>query len=106
MTYDLDLVFHALADSTRRDIINRIAQQRLSISEVAKPFRISLAAVSKHLKVLERAGLINRQRQGSTHFVSLNAEALLTADQWLAHYQQFWDVRLEALKQTLERENT
>lgn len=103
-TYDLNRVFQALADSTRRDIIDRLSGRRMTITEIARPFRISLAAVSKHLKVLERAGLIHRKIQGSTHLVSLNAEALLSADEWLAHYQQFWELQLESLKRTLEKE--
>lgn len=100
----LDLVFHALADATRRSIIKRIAGKSLTVSEIAKPFRMSLAAVSKHLKVLERAGLINRLKQGTTYQMSLNAEALMSAGQWLAYYQQFWDQRLDALQQLLEKE--
>ena len=84
---NLDLIFHALADSTRRAILQRIADQALSVSEIAKPFKMSLAAVSKHLKVLERAGLINRKKEGCTHYLVLNAEGLAAAEEWLTHYQ-------------------
>lgn len=101
---NLDLIFHALADSTRRAILQRIAGQALSVSEIAKPFNISLAAVSKHLKVLERAGLINRNKEGCTHYLILNAESLATAEEWLTHYQQFWDDRLQSLQDFLEEE--
>jgi DNA-binding transcriptional ArsR family regulator len=103
-TLALDLVFQALADATRRSIIERIAGQSLTVSEIAKPFRMSLAAVSKHLKVLERAGLINRQKQGTAYHMSLNAEALMTAEEWLGHYRQFWNERLDALQNLLEKE--
>ena len=101
---ELDLIFHALADATRREIVNMLATRKLTVSEVAKPFRMSLAAVSKHLKVLERAGLIHREQQGTSYWLSLNAEALMTAEQWLKHYEQFWDKRLDSLKQFLEQD--
>ena len=100
----LDLVFHALADATRRAILKSLSKQRLTVSEIAKPFRISLAAISKHLKVLERANLIEREKQGSFYYMKLNAEGLKTAEQWLEYYQQFWDTRLDALKQHLEQD--
>jgi DNA-binding transcriptional ArsR family regulator len=100
----LDSLFHALADSTRRSILERIAGQSLSVSEIARPFRMSLAAVSKHLKVLERAGLLHREKQGTTYWLSLNAEALMNADEWLAHYRQYWNERLDALQDLLEKE--
>jgi DNA-binding transcriptional ArsR family regulator len=100
----LDRVFHALADGTRRRILERIADESLTVSEIARPFRISLAAVSKHLQVLERAGLVHRRREGTAYWLSLNAEALLRADEWLAHYRRFWEQRLDALQQLLEKE--
>lgn len=99
---DLDLIFHALADATRRAILERIAKQALSVSEIAKPFQMSLAAISKHLKVLERAGLIHRKKEGCTHYLIVNAEGMATAEQWLTHYQQFWGDRLQSLQQFLE----
>ena len=101
---ELDLIFHALADQTRRAILEKLSKQRLTISETAKPFRMSLAAVSKHLKVLERAKLIEREKQGSFYIMRLNTEALLGAEEWLHHYRIFWDDRLESLKQRLEDE--
>jgi DNA-binding transcriptional ArsR family regulator len=100
----LDLLFQALADSTRRSIIKRVAGKSLTVSEIAKPFRMSLAAVSKHLKVLERAGLIHREKQGTTYRMSLNAEALMSAEEWLAHYRQYWNERLDALQNHFEKE--
>ena len=100
----LDAVFHALSDGTRRAILRDIARAEKSVSEIAKPYRMSLAAVSKHIKVLEGARLIGRRRQGSHQYVCLNPGPLAGADQWLAHYRQFWDERLEALKNLLEKD--
>ncbi len=98
----LDLIFHALADSTRRSIMRGISKKQKTVSEIAKPFTMSLAAVSKHLKVLENAKLIDRKKEGSYQIVSLNAETLKTADQWISYYQQFWGNRLDALQELLE----
>ena len=102
--YDLDLIFQALGNPTRRAILKRVAAHGRTVTEVAKPFRMSLAAVSKHLKVLDRAQLIRRRRRGSFYDVSLNPEALMTAEQWIAYYQRFWGPRLDALKGILEEE--
>ena len=102
---ELDLIFHALADSTRRAILRNLASAKLSVSEIAKPFQMSLAAVSKHVKVLERAGLIQREKQGVTYMIGLNHERLLSAEQWLVHYRAFWSDRLDALQHFLEEEN-
>jgi len=101
---ELDLIFHALADQTRRAILNNLAVAKQSVSEIARPFHMSLAAVSKHLKVLERAGLIEREKQGVTYMIGLNQERLLSAEQWLSHYRLFWGDRLDALQQFLEEE--
>jgi len=103
--YDLDLVFRALADPTRRVILKDLARRERSVSEVARPFRMSLVAVSKHLKVLEKARLIHRRRDGSFHYLRLNPEALQSADEWLRHYEKFWTQRLDSLKQLLEQED-
>jgi DNA-binding transcriptional ArsR family regulator len=102
----LDLIFHALSDGTRRNILERIARQPLTVSEIAKPFHMSLAAVSKHLKVLERAGLVQRRKEGTAYRMSLNPEALMSAEEWLAHYREFWDQRLDALQRLLEKESS
>ncbi len=99
----LDLVFGALADRTRRDILRRISRRERSVMEIAEPFHMSLAAVSKHLKVLERARLIHRDRRGSYHYVRLNAGSLRAADHWLRTYRQFWEDRLGSLKSFLEK---
>lgn len=101
---ELDLIFHSLSDATRRAILRNIGAAKLSVSEIAKPFEMSLAAVSKHLKVLERAGLIHREKQGVTYFIRPNTERLLTAEQWLCHYRQFWGDQLQSLQDFLEEE--
>jgi len=102
--YDLDLIFQALADPTRRAILQRVSRRECTVTDVAKPFQMSLAAVSKHLKTLDRARLIHRQKRGSFYYVSLNPEALMSAEQWIAHYQQFWEGRLDSLKRLLGKE--
>lgn len=102
--YDLDLVFHALADPTRRGILRDLTRRERTVSELARPYRMSLVGVSKHLKVLERARLIERRKDGSFHFMRLNPAALRSADEWLRHYERFWNDRLDALTHLLEQE--
>lgn len=98
----LDLIFHALSDSTRRSILHGVAKKEKTVSQIAKPFRMSLAAVSKHLKVLESAKLIERRKEGSFQIIRLNPKTLKNADQWISYYQQFWGDRLDALQELLE----
>jgi DNA-binding transcriptional ArsR family regulator len=93
----LDSVFHALSDATRRSILRRIATQSRTVGEIADPFSMSLAAVSKHLKVLERADLIVRERQGSFQRVTINPASMQEAHRWLGYYEQFWGERLDVL---------
>ena len=102
--YDLDLIFHALSDPTRRAILKSLTRHERPITAVARPFEISLAAVSKHVKVLERARLVQRTRRGSYSYLSLNARAMVSAGQWLDHYRAIWEERLENLTQLLEKE--
>lgn len=97
----LDLVFQALSDGTRRRMLRSLGARPRSVGELAAPFQISLAAASKHIKVLERAGLVQRRIQGRTHLCQLRAEALAEADHWLRYYQQFWEGRLDALETAL-----
>jgi DNA-binding transcriptional ArsR family regulator len=97
----LDVVFQALSDGTRRRMLRNLSMQPHSVGELAAPFQISLAAASKHIKVLERAGLVQRQIQGRTHLCHLRAEALAAGEQWLRYYQQFWSERLDAMEATL-----
>ena len=101
----LDRIFHALSDSTRRAILLDVSRKEKTVGEIAGPYRMSLAAVSKHLTVLEEAKLIKRRREGSFQIVSLKAETLRTAEQWISYYQKFWSTRLDALQELLEENN-
>ena len=98
----LDSVFHALADSTRRAILRDITRSEKTVGEIAQPYPISLAAVSKHLDVLERALLITRERKGTSRMVRLNPQPLHTAQNWLNFYENFWKSRLDSLQSMLE----
>ena len=101
-TARLDRVFHALADPTRRSILRDVAGGERTVGEVARPFALTLAAVSKHLKVLEAAELIARERRGSFQIVRLKAASLRPAEEWLAYYEKFWSGQLESLDKFLE----
>jgi DNA-binding transcriptional ArsR family regulator len=94
----LDDVYRALADPSRRAIVWRLAADgELKVTDVARPFDISLNAVSKHIKVLEQAGLVRRRVVGRDHWLSLESEPLAAAYSWIGLYQRFWESRLEAL---------
>jgi DNA-binding transcriptional ArsR family regulator len=93
----LDRTFAALSDPTRRAILARLAQGDASVSELAAPFAMSLPAISKHLRVLEQAGLVERTKDGRVHRLRLVAQPLHQAASWIAHYQQFWEQQLAAL---------
>jgi DNA-binding transcriptional ArsR family regulator len=101
----LDAVFHALADPTRRAMVARLAQSPCGISELAAPFDMTLAAVSKHIKVLEGAGLVVRNIQGRNHTCQLDARPMHGGIEWLRHYEQFWNQRLDALTAALIAED-
>jgi DNA-binding transcriptional ArsR family regulator len=98
----LDSIFHALSDSTRRAILRDISNREKTVGEIAKPYQMSLAAVSKHLKVLEAAELVARERRGNFQIVRLNARNLKPAEEWLAYYETFWNRQLDALQTYLE----
>jgi DNA-binding transcriptional ArsR family regulator len=100
----LDSIFHALSDSTRRSILRDVSSREKTVSEIARPYAMSLAAVSKHLKVLETAELIARERRGSFQIVRLKPSALKPAEQWLAYYEKFWNTQLDALERHLQGE--
>lgn len=102
----LDLVFHALSDATRRSILRDVSAKEKTVGQIAKPYRMSLAAVSKHLKVLEAAELIARERRGSFQIVRLNAKSLRPAEEWLAFYDKFWTRQIDALQIHLEGEDS
>ncbi len=102
----LDRIFQALSDPTRRAILRNVARRERTISELAEPFELTFAAVSKHLKVLESANLINRRKDGSFQMITLNPKSLRAADDWLKWYRQFWEARLSSLKSLLEKDET
>ncbi len=93
----LDVVFSALSDPTRRAILERLARSQASVTELAAPFDMSPPAISKHLRVLEHARLIAREREGRIHHMRLNARAMKDAAEWLGHYRQFWTGQLDNL---------
>jgi DNA-binding transcriptional ArsR family regulator len=93
----LDAVFHALADPTRRAMLQRLSDAPLSVGELAAPHAMSLAAASKHIKTLERAGLVRRQVTGRTHLCRLAAQPLAGAHGWLGFYERFWADQFDAL---------
>jgi DNA-binding transcriptional ArsR family regulator len=94
---DLDGVFHALSDPTRRAIIGALVHGPKTVGELAQPFDISLPAVSKHLKVLEHARLVTREVRGREHHCHLLPQSLASARDWLSFYSGFWEERLDAL---------
>ena len=102
----LSTVFGALADPTRRAILARLTDRDLTVAQIAAPFTVSQPAISRHLKVLEGAGLISRSRRATARLSHLEAEPLREATTWLARYQAFWDERydrLDALLAALEQ---
>lgn len=101
----LDAVFHALSDPTRRAILRDISVEQKTVGAIARPYQMSLAAVSKHLKVLEAAKLVSRERQGSFQVIRLNAAAMRTAIAWMRFYERFWNDKLDSLQALLEGES-
>ncbi len=104
-TPQLDTVFHALGDATRRAILAQLASGERTVSELAAPYDMSLAAASKHIKALESAGLITREVQGRTHICRLNAAPLASAHGWLEFYERFWTGALDRLEALLKAED-
>lgn len=100
----LDAVFHALGDGTRRRMLRNLAQGERTVTELAEPFDISLAAASKHIQTLERAGLIRREVRGRVHLCRLEPKPLASAHAWLQFYERFWNTRLDELEQLLREE--
>lgn len=97
----LDAVFHALADPTRRAMLRDLSAGQRTVGELAAPFAISLAGASKHIQVLERAGLVQREVQGRVHVCRLDARPLHAGVEWLRHYERFWNSKLDALEALL-----
>jgi DNA-binding transcriptional ArsR family regulator len=100
----LDLLFHALSDQTRRALLARLSRGTASITELAEPFRMSLPAVSKHVRILERACLVQRTIDGRVHRCSLDTEPLHELEQWIGHYRAFWQGQLDALADYVEKD--
>lgn len=101
----LDAVFGALADDTRRQMLHILALGERTISELAAPFKMSLAGASKHIKVLERAGLVRRRVKGRTHICALEAARLAEAQQWIRNQELLWNQRFKVLEALLEAED-
>ena len=98
----LDSTFSAISDPTRRDILSRLAQGEASITELASPYSMTLPAISKHIRVLEGAGLVKRIKRGRVNYCHLNTKPMQEATKWLLFYQRFWDTKLDALEDFLE----
>ena len=97
----LDATFGALSDPTRRGIVERLAKGDASVGELAEPFEMSLPAISKHLTVLERAGLVERTKEGRTRRCRLHEEPMRDALEWIASYGRFWEGQLDSLERFL-----
>jgi len=99
----LDMTFKALSDGTRREILARLSQGDALVTELAAPFSMSLPAISKHLRVLEEAGLISKKKRGRNRVCHFEAGPLQHVASWTAFYQSFWDTRLDNLARVLEQ---
>lgn len=101
---NLDRVFFALSDSTRRAILGRLAEGSTTVGELAEPFEISSPAISKHMKILEKAGLIERRIAGRRHYCTLSTGALKSAEDWINLHRRFWESRLDSLEDLLKNQ--
>ncbi len=101
---NLDQVFFALSDGTRRAILRRLTEGSTTIGELAKPFAMSSPAISKHMKILEKAGLIERRISGREHHCTLATDALKTGEDWINFHRKFWEGRLDALDDLLRNQ--
>jgi len=97
----LDRLFHALGDRTRRAMLERLAKGEHTVSELAAPYRMSLAAASKHIQTLEKVGLVKRTVRGRIHYCRIDPRPLERADDWLRGYQRLWDTRIDRLTELL-----
>lgn len=97
----LDAVFAALADPTRRAIVERLSGSEARVTEVAEPFPMSLNAVSKHIRVLEASGVVERHRKGREHILSINTRSLDEVDGWIERMRRYWEARLDAMERLL-----
>ena len=103
LSSELDLLFYALSDPTRRSILKMLQAGELKIGELAEPFTMSLAAISKHVKILEKANLLRRKKTGRIHECSINPSALKSAEQCIQFYTQFWNQNVEAFAKDIEK---
>ena len=101
----LDSVFHALADPTRRTMLRSLSSGQRTIGELAAPFSMSFAAASKHVRVLEAAGLVRRKIEGRSHICRIETAPLAAASEWLRFYERFWTDQFDALDAMLKAEN-
>jgi DNA-binding transcriptional ArsR family regulator len=101
----IDTVFQALSDATRRQMLMTLAASEQTVGQLAAPYAMSLAAASKHIKVLETAGLVRREIQGRTHLCRLSPGPLAAAHEWLAFYERFWTARLDTLDRLLREDD-
>ena len=104
MTHSLDIVFAALADPTRRAILVMLLEDDMAVTDVAEPFAMSLAAISKHLNILSRAGLISQERRGRVKWCKLEPDAMRDASIWMQSFGQFEAINLDAFERFLEAE--
>jgi DNA-binding transcriptional ArsR family regulator len=100
-TARLDAVFAALADPTRRAIIERLSRREARVTEIAEPFHMSLNAVSKHIRVLEASGVVVRHKKGRDHILSINTRSLDEVDGWIGRTRRYWEERLDAMERLL-----
>lgn len=101
-TEKVDQIFHALSNSTRRGMLRRLSRRACTVGELAEPTDMSFAAASKHVQVLERAGMVNRRVKGRQHICTLSPKPLKEASDWLSFYEKFWDESLDRLQAMLE----
>lgn len=102
---ELNCIFGSLSDATRRDILKRVAQQDMSIGEIAQNYELTFAAVAKHVDVLERAKLVSKSRRGKEQIVTLVPQTLAAADDYLESYRSLWETRLDSLDNYLQSIN-
>lgn len=100
---NLDTVFQALADQTRRDILKRVIKTELSISNLAEPYKMSFAAIAKHVSVLESAKLVSKRREGKQQIISASPKTIAVATNYLEQYEKMWTTRFDSLEQVLKK---
>lgn len=102
----MNRIFHSLSDPTRRDILERLAKDNLSVTQIAEPYAMSLPAISKHLKILEQAELISREKTGREYRVQIEANAFRSIAEYIKYYQKFWERQLQSLERLLNKESS